>query len=385
VDPAPASAPSRVRFASVDDHVQEPPDLWTRRLSEGKWGTRIPHLEGQPDGSERWMVDGKLLPLAGVGLAGALNSDRAREPQRWEDVPPMAYVPRERLRAMDADGVDCSVLYPTVAGVGGETFARITDPELELACVQAYNDWLIEEWASASERFIPQCIVPLYPPEAAAAEIRRAVGLGHRGVIYPGIPMELRDVPHINDAEYDVIWATCQELGVPLCFHAGASRTNQLAPHTGFSPALAGALEGMTRPASTAVVLVNLLLSRMLLRFPELKVVFAESALGWTAYLLEYTDHQFENDKVRTEGAGFPMKPSELFRRQCYLTGWYDRIALEVRHHIGIENILWCTNFPQATSSWPRSRETIALWAGSVPAEERDQILWGNAAKLYRL
>jgi len=375
----------RYGFASVDDHVQEPPDLWTRRLSQAKWGDRIPHLAKQPDGSERWIVDGNPIDLKGAGLAAALMPDRSQEPQRWADVPAPAYSPRDRLRAMDADGVDYSVLYPTVAGVGGESFGRITDQELELACVQAYNDWLIEEWAGASERFIPQCIVPLYPAEAAAAEIRRAVAMGHRGVIYPGIPMELRDVPHVNDAEYDPIWATCQELGVPLCFHAGASHTNQLAPYEGFSPNLAGALEGLTRPASTAVVMVNLLLSRILLRFPELQVVFAESGLGWCAYLLEYTDHQFENDKVRFEGEGFPMKPSELFRRQCYLTGWYDRISIQTRHHIGLENILWCSNFPQATSSWPRTWEIINGWAGDVPEGDRHKILWGNAAKLYRL
>lgn len=369
------------RLISTDDHVQEPPDLWTRRLSSAKWGDRIPHLERQ-NGAERWVVDGNPLRLAGAGMAAALMPDRTQEPQRWEDVPPMAYLPAERLRAMDADGVNYAVLYPTVAGVGGETFGRINDPDFELACVQAYNDWLIEEWASVSGRFIPQCIVPL-SPEAAAAEIRRAVGRGHRGVIYPGIPMELREVPHVNEPEYDVLWSACQELGVPLCFHTGASMASQLAPYAGYSPVLAGALEGLTRPVSTGAVMVNLLLSRILLRFPELKVVFAESALGWGAYLLEYTDHQFENDKVRNEG--FPGKPSDLFRRQCYFAGWYDRVSLRIRHHIGIENILWCTNFPQTTSTWPRSWEVIDGWAQDLPAAERDQILWGNAAQLYRL
>jgi predicted TIM-barrel fold metal-dependent hydrolase len=284
---------------------------------------------------------------------------------------------------MDADGVDHSVLYPSVAGAGGETFGRLTDPELELACVQAYNDWLIEEWAACSERFIPQCVIPLYPAGAAAAEIRRAVALGHRGVIYPGIPMELREVPHINEPEYDPIWATCQELGVPVCFHAGASEWTQMAPYAGLSPGVIGALSGMTRPVSIASVLVNMLMSRVLERFPTLKMVFAESALGWCAYLLEYTDHQFENDKVRNEG--FPLKPSELFRRQCYFTGWYDRVSLRTRHHIGVQNILWCTNFPQATSTWPRSREVIDSWGRDVPAEEREQILWRNAAQLYRI
>src|SRR5207249_5367179 len=168
-------------------------------------------------------------------------ADRNQEPICWNDVPAAAYRPAERLHTMDAAGIDYSVLFPTVAGLAGETFGRIHDPELELACVQAYNDWLIDEWAAASDRFIPQCIVPL-APEAAAAEVRRAVSRGHKGVIYPSVPMELRDVPHINEPEYDVLWATCQELDVPICFHSGAAAVVQFAAWDGFSPALADAL-----------------------------------------------------------------------------------------------------------------------------------------------
>src|SRR5437870_9546462 len=82
---------------SVDDHVQEPPELWTRRLSKTKWGDRLPHFERQSDGTERWVVDGSALPLSGVGLTGALMDDRNRVPQRWEEVPKAAYVPAERL------------------------------------------------------------------------------------------------------------------------------------------------------------------------------------------------------------------------------------------------------------------------------------------------
>src|SRR5215813_14737939 len=100
---------------SVDDHVQEHPEVWTQRMSRTQWGDRIPHIVQQPDGTEGWVVDGVKLQMAGVASAGAAMSDRAREPQRWEEVPRVAYVPAERLKAMDVDGVDYSVLYPTVA------------------------------------------------------------------------------------------------------------------------------------------------------------------------------------------------------------------------------------------------------------------------------
>ncbi len=369
---------------SVDDHVQEPPDLWTQRLSRSKWGDRIPHVAKRDDGSEYWMVDGQPLPMAGVAMAGAGMPDRAREPQTWEEVPELAYDAAKRLQAMDADGVDYTVLYPTVAGMAGETFGRLTDAELELACVQAYNDWLVEAWGSVSERFILQCIVPLWPGEAAAKEIRRAVEKGHKGVVLPAVPMHLReDLPHINEPDYEPIWATCQELHVPVCFHAGASKQMQFPAYQDLSPGLAASLEALTRPVSSVQVVANFLYSRILMRYPELKVVFAETSLSWGAYEIETADHQFERQRLHLEG--YDMTPSEMFRRQCYMTGWYDHAAIVARQYLGIDNILWGTNLPQATSTWPRTREAVARCFEGVPEEEKNRMLWGNAAKLYQL
>jgi predicted TIM-barrel fold metal-dependent hydrolase len=368
---------------SADDHVQEHPEVWTQRLSHSRWGDRMPHIEQQSDGTEHWVVDGQKVPLAGVASVGAALPDRTLEPQRWEEVPKLTYVPAERLQAMDADGVDYTVLYPTVAGLAGETFGRLTDPELELACVQAYNDWLIEEWASVSERFIPQCIVPIAPIEATVQEIRRAVQKGHRGVIFPAVPMHLRDVPHINEPVYDPLWETCQELQIPVCFHAGFSKQMQFPAYADLSPGLAAALAALTRPVSTVPVVANFLYSRILMRYPRLKVVFAETSLGWGIYELETADHQFERQRLHQEG--YELKPSEMFHRQCYMTGWYDRAAIEGRRFLGIENILWGTNFPLATSTWPTTRDYLVRNFQGVPDDERGKILWGNAAQLYKL
>ena len=370
-------------FVSVDEHVQEQPNVWTKRLARSKWGDRIPHIGSNSSGVDRWIVDGREVPLDGVADCGAAMPERTENPQRWSDVPAVAYDPKERLKVMDAAGIDYAVLYPTVAGVGGQSFGYIEDPELELACVQAYNDWLLEEWAGASQRFIPQCIVPLFPADAAVKEVRRCVENGHKGVVYPSIPMELRNVPHINEAVYDSLWATCQEAGVPICFHAGASNNIQIPAYEGYSPATAAALRAITRPASSVSVLVNLLISKILMRFTHLKVVLAESGLGWGAYLLEYTDFQATGDQLPQNG--YDLMPSELFKRQCYLVGWYDQASLRVRRYIGTENILWSSQFPLATSTWPNTRQALAKSFDGVAESDRQKILWENAVKLYKI
>jgi uncharacterized protein len=367
---------------SVDDHIQEPPDLWTSRLSKSHWGERIPHLERVADGAERWVIDGHVLLDGRPASAAALMVDRNCEPSRWDEVPPAAYRPSERLKAMDASGVDYSVLYPTVAGSAGQAFGQLEDPDLELACVRAYNDWLIDEWAAASDRFIPQCIVPVWPPEATVAEIKRAVAKGHRGVVFPALPMELRDVPHVAEPEYDPVWAACAELEVPLCLHAGASPSLQYAPYSGLASTLAEALNSVTKPVSSVFVLGLYLFSRILMRHPRLRVILAESALSWGMLYLEWADHQFEHDGLAREG--YELKPSQIFHRQCYLNAWFDQVA-PFERYIGADHILWSTNFPSATSTWPRTRETIQRCFEGVSAEAREKVLWKNAASLYRL
>lgn len=367
---------------SVDDHVQEPPNLWTQRLSKTHWGELVPHLERTADGSERWVVNHQVLLDGSAALAGALMADRNHEPSRWQDVPTAAYVPSERLKAMDAAGIDYSVLYPTVAGLAGEAFGRLRDPDLELACVQAYNDWLIEEWAAASDRFVPQCIVPIWPAKAATAEIERAVAKGHRGVVFPSLPMHLRDVPHVSGPEYDPVWSVCEDLNVPVCLHAGASPELQYHASPHLAPALARAMDAATKPVSSVFVISLFSFSRVLLRHPKLRLVLAESALSWGMLYLEWADHQFEHDGLAREG--YELKPSEMFQRQCFFTSWYDKVA-PFADYIGADHILWAANFPLATSTWPRTQETIERCLLGVSAQARAQVLWKNAASLYQL
>jgi predicted TIM-barrel fold metal-dependent hydrolase len=368
-------------LVSADDHVIEHPQVWTERLSHHRWGDRIPHVARDADGFDYWLVDGRRLPLMGSGSAAALMRDRT-EPRKLEEVPPAAYQPAERLKVMDRNRVERSVLYPSVAGVGGESFAMIDDPELERACVRAYNDWLIQEWAAADTRFVPQCIVPISSVRAAVDEISRAITLGHRGVIFPPTVDQLRRMPHINEPSWDPLWSACEELQVPICFHAGSLPMLELAPYEQYSSAIKAALHDIARPVCSIGVLSNLLMSHILERHPKLTVIFGESSLGWVNFVIETVEHN-----VRQFGAGkvkFELPPREQLKSQCRFISWYEDPNLPaVCNQFGPDCVLWAWNFPDAKSQYPDP--PLLDEFRNLDPEARSKVAGINAARLYRL
>jgi predicted TIM-barrel fold metal-dependent hydrolase len=148
------------------------------------------------------------------------------------------------------------------------------------------------------------------------------------------------------------------------------------------APALAEAVDAVTRPVSSVFVISLFSFSRLLLRHPGLQVVLAESGLSWGMLYMEWADHQFEHDGLAREG--YELTPSEMFHRQCCFTSWFDEVA-PFLEHVSADHVLWSTNFPLATSTWPRTRETIDRCFQGVSAEARAKVLWRNAARLYRL
>ena len=214
----------RFGVISVDDHVVEVPDLWLQCISQAKWGDLIPHVAVQADGKERWVIEGQVSTARSLAPTGALSKDRGTEPQVWSQVSRSVYDPHARLAAMDADGIDYSVLYPSAAGISGEAICAIKDIDLQVECARVYNDWIIDVWAAASPRFVPQAILPAGSVEAAVGEARRAAVRGHKGLIMPAQPSQINPAaPHLYKPDWDPLWTAIQELDVPICFHAGSA------------------------------------------------------------------------------------------------------------------------------------------------------------------
>jgi uncharacterized protein len=373
-------------LVSCDSHGQLDRDAWTSRMSKAKWGDRIPQvIEVEDNGEkvERWTVNGKVQSGGVVNCPAAMHEKRYY-PKRWEEVPLKVYDPTARLAALDEDGIDAEVLFPNTP-IQGFNFT-FGDPEFELDAVQAYND-AMGEFGKFSERFIPVAIIPyLHPIETVVAQVQRAVEHGHRSVVMLAEPgMALKGAKHLYDPYWNPLWAVCEEMDIPINWHGSAGLANELAlPRwDGFTTRQQHTVSTGRLCATPSQLIPYLLLSGILDRYPRLKWACAETGMGWMAYVLESCDHEWERRRLWTEG--ILSRPSDAFRRQIYVDFWFERSGIELRDFIGIDNIMWESDYPHITSTYPNSWEHVERAIVGVPDDERQKLLYGNALRLYGL
>src|SRR5260370_1226552 len=176
-------------------------------MSQAKWDDRLPHGAAHGGGAERGVMEGQVRAASSLTATAALSKDRGSEPQAWSQVPQSAYDPHARLAAMDADGIDYSVLYPSAAGVSGEVICAIKDLDLQVQCARVYTHWILDVGARSNSPFVPQAILPAGSIEAAAAEARRAVDRGHKGIIMPAQPSQINPAaPHLYKQDWEPLW-----------------------------------------------------------------------------------------------------------------------------------------------------------------------------------
>ena len=201
----------------------------------------------------------------------------------------------------------------------------------------------------------------------------------------PAQPSQINPAsPHLYKPEWDPLWNTIQELDVPVCFHAGSAPSVMFEISPAYDAAGARAFDNVRQAAGSAALINGMVLSGILYRFPKLQPVFAGSAIDYVPFALEALDHQWERQRL-AENEGFTDRPSEIFHRQCYVTTWKEKVGLRNRNYIGPDRILWESEFPRSTSTYPETTRMIENNFAEVPVEERELILWRNAARLYKL
>jgi predicted TIM-barrel fold metal-dependent hydrolase len=382
-----------VRVIDADTHLTERHDLWTKRAPSA-FKDRVPHVT-QVDGCATWVVeDGVVLGRAGAGGVVDRKGRKGRSFEglyEWEieQAHAAAYDPTARMQLLDETGIWAQIIFPGVVGLGGQALAEIVkDPVLWMLCVEIFNDASAELQAGSGDRLLPMAILPAWDVDACVAETKRAAGLGLRGVNLTSDPQDL-GAPDLASRTWDPLWEACSSLSMPVHFHIGASLTTMnyfgTYPWDSHDDDTKLAIGGTLLFIGNARVIVNIICSGMLDRFPELKIVSVESGTGWIPFILEALDYEMDENAPEAK-ARLSLLPSEYFKRQIYATTWFEKRNLaSLIESVGEDNIMFETDFPHPTCLYPDPLRTAETNMRGLDPAVRRKILGENGIKLYRL
>jgi predicted TIM-barrel fold metal-dependent hydrolase len=283
--------------------------------------------------------------------------------------------PEARLAAMDRDGVDAEVLYSEVSAF--RAFGLVKGDWKPIS--RAFTDILSEFAATDPNRLAVSYQVPVIDIPYAVSEVERLAALGARSVHLPNYPSEI-GLPDYHDEVYDPLWSVLQDTGISISHHLGVR--NWLFDVYRRDPTPQAAVFTSLPALALAEVMGLWILSGTLERFPGLQIVFVEPGLYWVPGFLDGLDRKFEGPYDMPQ---LRMKPSQYFHRNMACTFMDDAIGLQARHLVGIENILWSTDFPHPATTWPNSRAIVERQFAGIPDDERTMMTCDNAARIYKL
>jgi predicted TIM-barrel fold metal-dependent hydrolase len=387
---------------STDDHVVEPPGVWVDRLPAADLEqaphvvrdtcettydpkTRAVHYKKGGDGPviDWWMYEGvpKAIPKV-VACAGYPFEEHTIDPISFEEMRPGCYDPKARLADMDLIHMERSLLFPYITRFAGQWFLDATDKDLALRCVRAYNDWLIDDFCAGSGgRLIPLGIVPLWDPLLAAEEVRRNATRGMKAITWTEMPSHI-GLPSIHDPSrhWDPLFQACDETRTVICMHIGSG--SKMAEVSPWAP----------RAANTALTfsmaqnsLVEWLVSGNLIRFPNLKIAYSESQMGWMPFVLDRVDKCWEHSAYAGMDPIVTERPSSYVPGRVYGSMFDDLLAIEMRHHIGVRQITFEVDYPHQDTTWPDTLAHVEKIASMVSPAELERILRGNAIEMLGL
>ena len=362
-----------MRVISADSHVLEPHDLWTSRLAGTPFAERAPRMVEDGKGGHLFAVDGlRPFPIGLAGAAGKPSSELKVLGNKAEELRPGGWDAAARLEDMDADGVVAEVLYPSV----GMSLAQSEDIEYQLACIRAYNDWLVSFCSGGQGRLVGLAMIPTADVDAGVAEVGRTHAAGLRGAMVPGRPPE----GHYAEPRFDALWAALAERDMPVSFHilTGGMGGD---PTLGSGLALMGLMSVVQQMQQTLSLLI---FGGVFDRHPRLRVVSAEHDAGWVAHFAYRLDQMSERHQSWLgRGSSYSRPPGEYLRENCWYTFQKDPVAVETRTRVGLSQLMWASDYPHSDSTWPHSRKVIERDFEGVPAADVTAIVHDNVATLY--
>ncbi|EUA30408.1 amidohydrolase family protein [Mycobacterium xenopi 4042] len=363
---------------SVDDHTVEPPDMFKNHLPK-KYLDDAPRLVHNPDGSDTWQFRDTVIPNVALNaVAGRPKEEYGLEPQGLDEIRPGCYNVDERVKDMNAGGILASICFPSFrASPGGcspprtRIFGGVGAGLQRLAhrrVVRAYP-----------ARFIPMALPVIWDAEKCAAEVRRVSKKGVHALTFTENPAAM-GYPSFHDPYWDPLWKALCDTNTVMNVHIGSS--GKLAITAPDAP-----MDVMItlQPMNIVQAAADLLWSRPIKEYPDLKIALSEGGTGWIPYFLERVDRTYEMHSTWTHQDFGGKLPSEVFREHfltCFIS---DPVGVTLRHMIGIDNIAWEADYPHSDSMWPGAPEELwnVLSANNVPDDEINKITHENAMRWY--
>ena len=362
---------------SSDSHVFEPPDLWAKRIDRA-FRDRAPRIQ-RIDGADQIVIETDQI-LSGIGLISNAGA-RFEAPEtisgdgRFEDVPRGGYDPEQHLADMRLDGVAGEVLYPSQ----GLFYFRIADSALMSAIFRAYNDWLADFCAADPKRLKGIAMINLDDVQEGIGELDRAARLGLAGAMITEHPLDHR---RYDQPEYEPFWAAAESLGLPLSLHTATRRQGKI--RGAGEKTLRDASSRSTKAHYPALSMCDMIFSGVFERYPRLTVAIVEFELSWAPHILVSMDYTY---RERTGEAIYRfkdgMRPSDFFHRNVVLSFQEDAIGIRLRDVIGVDNMMWGSDYPHSESTFPQSRKILSEILAGVPEEEQAKIVGANTARVY--
>ncbi|MGH7840150.1 MAG: amidohydrolase family protein [Candidatus Binataceae bacterium] len=367
----------------ADGHILEPPDLWEQYI-EPKFREICPKVLMTEQGGEVLRIEGdhaidlgrgkRTVKLGALGNFGARAGGPSSKLMPYLEGKRGGFDPHARIPDMDAEGIDAAFLYPSLGLFMGAT----KEPEYSAAVCRAYNRWLADYCKPYQERLFGAAMLPMQSIEGAVQELKFAAKeLNYRaGFIRPN-PYNGRV---LHDPAYDPLWQAAQESDFSIGIHGG-SESGQ--PTIGFDRFTRGfaVRHLVAHTMEMMAAAASLIMCGVCDRFPRLRIAFLESGGGWIAGWLDRMDRHF--DDIGMNDTGLSMRPSELFRRQCFIS--FEPVEGSLKHlaeYIGSDNILWATDYPHA-DGFPDAPNMIKRM-GLAP-DTLANVLAGGAKRYYNL
>jgi predicted TIM-barrel fold metal-dependent hydrolase len=366
------------KVVSADNHIIEPRNLWLTRLPK-KWRDKAPRVVAHPSGGDGWSWDGGT-PKRRFDLEAAAGRNIGEVTSRglkWEEISPGNYDPAERLKDQDRDGVDAVVIYPHQA------IWSYTEPDREfaMACLEVYNDWVLEDFQGHNPRRIMglPLVATEFGEQAMIAEFDRCVAKGARAMFLPGLPDQPYHAPY-----YEPLWDRAEKEGIALTFHRTFGGKSKDPTYDDFAKQVVLVSGIVERHFCAVRPFTYMLFANIFGRHPGLRIIAAEVNCGWMPFWLETMDYHASLQESWCELAS-DRKPSDFIGENVFVTVLNDNIGFQLMSQFPrmARAAMYSTDYPHSISLWPNSRKWIAQLTAGFDESVRTDVLAGNATRVY--